>query len=182
MSNTKALYALSGDPVTNGHVWVIERALLTFDRLVVAIAENPAKRYTFGLAARATMLKAAVPDPPASLTFTTILPGETTVRVAKQTGATVLVRGVRNAADCAYELSLAHFNAKLEPGVHTVWVPTPAALADVSSSFVKRLVGLDGWEEVVRDLVPPVVLDYLGRWHRQRQSTAKESVCEYQGD
>lgn len=162
--------ALSGDPVTNGHLWVIEKGIALFDELTVALAVNPSKKYRFDFADRVTMLVEALAERGMSfrVAFTSISPDKFTVKEAKNCKADFLLRGVRNAQDFEYEMSLARMNRKLEPSVETILLPTPIEYMDLSSSFVISLVGLENWEEIVSQYVPKSVLNGLLRLHNER--------------
>lgn len=78
------------------------------------------------------------------------------------------MRGLRDLSDFEKEMALARINAKFEPSVQTIFIPTPADLADVSSSMVKGLVGLEDWEIIVAAYVPAVVLGFLREWKKRR--------------
>lgn len=166
----KAFYGLTGDPITNGHLHVITAAANIFDQLVVALAMNPSKKgnHAFDYDARLSMLIEVI-KPLKTVCYTHIRDNEILVRLAKEEKASFLVRGLRNISDFEKEMEIQRFNARFEPSVQTVFIPTPANLADVSSSMVKGLVGLDGWETIVADFVPPIVLEHLKVWHQGRQ-------------
>lgn len=164
----KAFYAISGDPITNGHTHVLHAAADMFDMVVLALAVNSDKKYTFSLDERREMVEKALHSRSDRLQITTIEPHEMTAKAARRAGATFLVRGIRDHKDLDYELRMAHFNTKIEPLVQTVWIPTPAHLADVSSSMVKGLVGLEGWHHLVETMVPRVVYERLIRWEQER--------------
>lgn len=167
----KAYYAISGDPVTNGHLYVMEKAIDLFDELMVALAINPSKKYAFSFEKRSMMLSLSLQPFNGRVAFTSIQPHEVTVKAAFRAGARYVVRGLRNTEDFPYELKMAHFNSKVQPEVQTIWIPTPPNLADVSSSFVKSLVGLEDWEKMVAGLVPPVVLDHLREMLEEQRNT-----------
>lgn len=164
-----AFYAISGDPVTYGHLWVIARAAETFDILTVALAVNPDKSYTFTFDERADMIRTAYGTASGRVRITEIKADEIAVRAAKRAGAQFLVRGVRSARDFEYEMELSRINSTLERGVTTWMLPTPPHLVDTRSSFVKSMVGLEDWETILESHVPPVVLDYLRKWHGKKK-------------
>ena len=91
----------------------------------------------------------------------TIIENQFLVHYANDIGATHLIRGLRNSADVVFEMSLTHANKRIEQSIDTVFFPAPEDMLMVSSSFVKSLVGPLGWENIVREYVPNVVLEYL---------------------
>jgi pantetheine-phosphate adenylyltransferase len=168
----KAFYGLTGDPITNGHLHVLSAAASMFDHTTVALAMNPSKKgqHAFDYCDRVDMLAKILKSFDGKATYVQIHDNEILVRLAKSYGAQFLVRGLRNLTDFEKEMEIQRFNAKFEPTIQTVFIPTPTHLADVSSSMVKGLVGLDGWETIVADYVPPIVLDYLRAWDKRRRS------------
>lgn len=160
-----AYYGISGDPLTYGHMHVISKARAMFDKLIIGLAVNPDKNYTFPIKDRAFMIRKSVSE---SMEVVEIPSDKFLVREAKQAGARFLVRGIRNVTDFHFEMELAHLNMGLERHIQTVWIPTPPDLAIISSSLVKKTVGLDGWQAFLEDKVPPVTLEYLRVWHEGR--------------
>jgi len=157
----KAIYAGSFDPVTNGHMWVIEKASEMFDELIVAVAENPEKKYTFPLNERFDMIVQAIGIN--NKIAIVRMPNKFLANYAKEKGAEYIIRGVRNASDYAYEKSMKDFNEKLSPEVSTIFLMPPDNISGISSSFVKSLVGPEGWEDVVGDYVPDSVFKSIKR-------------------
>jgi pantetheine-phosphate adenylyltransferase len=132
-----ALYAGTFDPVTRGHLSVIERAAALFERLVVVVAVNPEKQPLFTPEERVEMLRDVVaPFPNVDCTST----GGYVVHLARGLAARYLVRGVRGATDIDGEIALAHLNHDLAPEIETVFIPARADLSEVSSSGLKDLV------------------------------------------
>jgi pantetheine-phosphate adenylyltransferase len=140
-SPKRAVCPGSFDPVTLGHIDVIERAATLFDEVVVAVGTNPSKRRLFSAEERLEMLERACAD----------ISG---VRVASFSGlltdfctanhVQAIVKGLRAGTDFDYELPMAHMNASLAPGVETVYLPTSAGWSFVSSSLVKEVAGFGG--------------------------------------
>lgn len=155
----RAVYAGTFDPLTNGHLWMIEQGAALCDELIVAIGDNPEKRTLFTLDERLGMLRAA----------TAHLPGvrvahfsqQFLVHFAAAEGARVLLRGIRNARDFAFEHDMRQINADLAPEITTLFLLPPRDLAEVSATFVKGLIGLQGWQDIVRRYVPATVYTKL---------------------
>lgn len=155
----RALYAGSFDPPTLGHLWVLEEGARLFDELVVVVGQNPQKKGAWSIEERVATLQECC----AHLGNVEVrrFDGRYLVRVAKELGARYLLRGLRNAADFAYEQTIRNVNRDLEPSVETVFLLTPRELAEVSSSTVRGMVGFEGWDEVVAKYVPAPVLRRL---------------------
>jgi pantetheine-phosphate adenylyltransferase len=151
----RALYAGSFDPPTNGHMFMIREGARLFDELVVAIGVNPDKRTTFTLEQRLALLRAVTCDLPT--VRIAHFEHQFLVRYATAAGAAYILRGIRNAGDFEYERTMRHVNQDMVPAVTTVFLIPPRELGETSSSFVKGLVGPQGWQEVVRTFVPPPV-------------------------
>jgi pantetheine-phosphate adenylyltransferase len=149
------VYAGSFDPLTIGHVWMIEQGVLLFDRLVVAIGINPEKRYAFTLEERLEMLRESLRQH-RNLSITSFS-NSYLIDYAQQVGATHILRGIRSASDYEYERTMRNINGDLDPGICTVFLMPPRDIAEVSSSMVKGLVGPSGWKRVVRKYVPEPV-------------------------
>ncbi|HEX4792830.1 MAG TPA: pantetheine-phosphate adenylyltransferase [Humisphaera sp.] len=147
-----AVYAGSFDPITNGHLWMIENGSRLFDRLTVAIGVNPDKRYLFALEERLQMLREAA----VSLANVTVASFENMflVNYAREIGATFILRGIRNEQDYGYERGMRYVNAEFNAEILTVFLMPPREYAEISSSFVKGLVGPGGWEQILPKYVP----------------------------
>jgi len=131
-----ALYAGTFDPITRGHLSVIERAARLFDRLVVVVAVNPDKQPLFTAEERVDMIREVVaPWPGVECTST----GGYVVELARARGARYLVRGVRGCTDVEGEIALANLNHALAPEIETVFIPAHPELSEVSSSRLKEL-------------------------------------------
>lgn len=158
----KAIVAGSFDPITDGHVWVIAEAQKIFHQVFVVIAENPSKTYSFSTADRADMIKMSMRSVDAS-DILVLNTREPLVKFARRHGVDHVVRGIRDIHDFTYETQLANINRAIEPTVETIYVIPPKALTEVSSSMIRGLVGLEGWEDIVAKYVPPVVVEALKR-------------------
>ena len=151
MSLRVALYPGSFDPLTNGHLDILSRARRLADRVVVAILENDAKTPLFTVAERIEMIRGIVGE--ASdievRSFSGLL-----VDFARQSGATLLVRGLRAVSDYEYELQMALMNRRLDSNIETVFLMAKEEYSYVSSRLVKEVARLGG---DVRGLVPEPV-------------------------
>ncbi len=143
------------DPVTNGHLDIIERASSRFERLVVGVLENPSKAPLFSVEERVAMLKAVTSeiDGVEVASFSGLL-----VDFMHGAGANVVVRGIRAVSDYEYELQMALMNRELSANVETIFMLPAVEYTYVSSRLVKEVFRLGG--DISR-LVPPPVLDSL---------------------
>jgi pantetheine-phosphate adenylyltransferase len=146
-----AIYPGSFDPMTNGHLDVIQRSLALFDRLVIAVASNVRKQPLFTVDERIALLREVLGDDPRVEidTFEGLL-----VDYARRKGAVALVRGLRAVADFEYEFEMASMNRRLAPNVETVFLMTHENYFYVSSHLVKEVASLGGAFE---PFVPPAV-------------------------
>ena len=154
-----AVYAGSFDPPTNGHLWMIERGLELFDRLIVAIGDNPSKSYTFSIEERLNLLQASIPS--CERLSIAHFHNRYLVDYANTQEATFILRGIRSPDDYEYERVMRHINADLGPGITTTFLMPPRDIAEVSSSMVKSLIGPEGWQDTVRRYVPAPVFEAL---------------------
>ncbi|EEI71213.1 MAG: pantetheine-phosphate adenylyltransferase [Lentilactobacillus hilgardii] len=150
-----ALYAGSFDPITFGHVDVIQRASNIFDKVFVAISINTHKHALFTPEERADFVKQIFAD---NERVNVLVSEELTVHLAKRLGTSVLVRGVRGSADLDSEMSIAGLNSGLAPDIQTVFLPTAGQYRDLSSSMIKEIAKFHG---EVSAFVPPVVSEAL---------------------
>jgi len=151
----RAIYPGSFDPVTNGHLDIIERGCKLFDEIIISILVNPEKKPFFTVEERREMLAEVL---------TTIKQGDCEVRIDSFEGllvnyavaqqADVIVRGIRAISDYEYEFQMALMNRRLEPGIETVFMMPAETYSYVSSRLVKEVFQLGG---TVEGLVPPAV-------------------------
>lgn len=154
---SKCVYAGSFDPLTNGHIWMIERGSKIFDELIVVVGVNPNKKYTFSIEERLQMLQASIKDFP-NVSFDE-LNNKYLVNYAQEIGADYVLRGVRNPNDYNFESDMNYINGDINSNITTVLLMPPRELCQVSSSLVKSLIGPDGWEDVVFQYVPLAVFE-----------------------
>jgi len=151
-----AVYPGTFDPITNGHLDILGRALHLFDHVVVTLASNPRKQPLFTAAERAGFIRAAMAEHGERIEiaeFDGLL-----VDFCTRRGASVIVRGLRALADFEYEFQFAHMNRRLAPSVDTVFFMTDERNHYVSSSLVKEVASLGG---DVTGLVPAMVVRAL---------------------
>lgn len=162
-----AVYPGSFDPVTNGHLDIVQRALTVFDRVVVAVLGNPRKAPLLDAATRVAVLRQALTDEglPADRVAVTTFDG-LTVDAVKAHGAFSIVRGLRAVSDFEAEMQLAHNNRKLAPDVDTVFFMTAVEHGYVSSSLVKEIATFGG---DVSDMVPDAAAAALRAALRDRR-------------
>jgi pantetheine-phosphate adenylyltransferase len=152
----RMLYVGSFDPVTNGHLDLINRSAKLCERLIVSVAENPSKRGRYSVEDRLRMLKPVIAhlDNAETDSFTGLL-----ADYAKRRKVDAVVRGLRATMDFEYELQMAHMNARLyENGIETLFLMASPAYSFVSSGLVSEVFMLGG---DVSGLVPESVLAYM---------------------
>ena len=162
MSKSIAVYPGTFDPITNGHLDILERALKLFERVIVTIAPNERKKPLFTVDERIQFIKDATPSVGPRLEFETF--EGLLVDFCHSRGAGVIVRGLRAMADFEYEFQFAHMNRRLAPAVDTVFFMTDERNHYVSSSLVKEVASFGG---DVTGLVPPQVVAALKAKYKQ---------------
>jgi pantetheine-phosphate adenylyltransferase/8-oxo-dGTP diphosphatase len=165
MKQRKAVYAGSFDPLTNGHIWVIERAVTLFDELTIAIGINPDKSYFLSADERKANIEAVLKSlPHAECTISVeVIKNQYLAKFAEKVGASCLIRGIRSEGDFSYEYAMAQANKNLVPNIESIYLMPPPALAQVSSSLVKSLVGPEGWQDLVQAYVPEPVFQSINK-------------------
>ncbi len=162
-----AIYPGSFDPITNGHLDLVQRGARMFDTLIVAILRNDSKLPLFSVEERMDMLREVV-HPYANVQvdcFNGLL-----VDYAAARTATVLLRGIRAISDYEYELQMALMNRRLRPGIETVFMMAHEAYSFISSRMVKEVYRLGG---NISGLVPPTV---EARMHDRMQQTKPDTA------
>ena len=155
-----AFYAGSFDPVTNGHVDVITGACRLCDRLVLAIGVHPGKTPIFSADERAALLReVALPIASAAgVSLEVVTFDHLTVRAARDVGATLMIRGLRDATDFDYEMQLSGMNEAMAPDLQTVFLPASADVRHITATLVRQITSMGG---DVSPFVPPAVLAAL---------------------
>ncbi len=162
MSMKLAVYPGSFDPITNGHVNIIERAAKLFEKLIVAVADNTTKSMLFTAEERIALIRSSVH---ASNVVVERAPG-LTVDFVQKSGARVIVRGIRSGQDFELEHAVAWNNRKLAPTIETLFLLADDSVAHIKSTIVKEIARNGGNVEA---LVPPMVNTRL----KEKLGTAK---------
>lgn len=159
-----ALYPGSFDPITHGHLDVIQRGRTLFDELIVAVGRNPGKDQLFDFAERVEMAEALVDE------MMRLKPGGAPVRVrtyagltvdfAREVGASALLRGVRNLSDLQYEIQQAVTNREVA-GLETAFVVAGQSFAYTSSSLIRQIAALGDDLSALATMCPPLVIERL---------------------
>jgi pantetheine-phosphate adenylyltransferase len=153
----KAICPGSFDPITNGHLDIIERASKVFDELIVGVLVNPEKKGLFSVDERVEQIKNLVRDLPNVKVkkFSGLL-----VDLMNKEGAGVIVKGLRTVSDFEYEFQMASMNNKLDPSKETVFMMTKAEYCYLSSSSVKQVAMFGG---CIKGLVPEEIIPDIMR-------------------
>lgn len=157
-----AVYPGSFDPITNGHLDLLQRALKIFDKIIVAVAKNPVKKTLFTAEERMEMIRLSLEGHPQVTidTFDGLL-----VDYARRQNARAILRGLRAVTDFEYEFQLAMMNRRLEPEIETVFLMTGLRWVFLSSSILKEAAVHGG---NIEGMVPVVV------YHRLREKFGLE--------
>ena len=147
----KILYPGTFDPLTNGHLDLIERAEMIFGQVIVGVLENTSKKPTFKLDKRITQIKSAVKklNNVEVISFNGL-----TVDCAKKLNANLILRGLRAMSDFEYELQISHTNRSLNKEIETIFLSTDTNFSFLSSSLVKEVAKFNG---EIKHMVPPTV-------------------------
>lgn len=159
-----AIYPGTFDPITNGHLDILERAMNLFDRIIVSIAKNSSKNPLFTEDERSALIRQVVKQYKQVEVdaFNGLL-----VEYAKKKKATAVVRGLRAISDFEYELQMALMNRKLNPDVQTVFLMPNEKYTYLNSTIVRQIAQLGG---DVTDFVPPAVKKALDRKFKSKSN------------
>ena len=141
-----ALFAGTFDPITLGHLDVVRAAVRLADRLVLAIGVHPGKTPLFSADERLAMLEeiCAPVARAAGCEIACVTFADLVVTAARRAGATILVRGVRDATDFDYEMQMAGMNASMAPEIQTVFLPASPAVRPITATLVRQIAGMGG--------------------------------------
>lgn len=153
----RVVYPGTFDPITNGHLDLVERASRMFEHVIVAVADSPKKNPLFTLVERVDLAKAVLMHlPNVEVTgFSKLL-----AHFVREQRGNVLLRGLRAVSDFEYEFQLANMNRALAPEIETVFLTPAENLSFISSSLVREIALLGG---DVHQFVPPIVIEALRR-------------------
>ena len=165
MSKRIAIFPASFDPITNGHVDVIDRVckLDVFDELVIVIAVNPAKQERFTIEERVQMLEEVIkPYPKATIAGDAGL----MVHYAQTRGACAIIRGLREISDFEWEFKMARMNQQIAPDIDTLFMVASNEYAHISSTLVMEVIEMGHGklsDEKLLEMVPPIVIEFAKR-------------------
>lgn len=148
-----AIYSGSFDIVTEGHLWMIKKGVSLFDQLIVGIGTNPSKQTLFDFKTRKRLLESVC----AGLADNLVIEdfgNLALVQFARDKNAQYILRGIRSVSDFDYERMLKNVNTDLDESIETVFLMPPKNLSEVSSSMVKGMLKIRGWEEITKRYVP----------------------------
>ena len=156
-----AIYPGSFDPVTKGHIDILERASKMFDKVIIAVLKNSNKKSFLPVEDRVKLIKESIKDiKNADVAYFEGL----TVEYARQTGAKFLIRGLRAVSDFEYEMQLSQANMSIAPNIWTVFLITKPKYNFISSGIVKELASFG---EDVSKFVPESVVEYLKKQNKK---------------
>ncbi|MBZ9604621.1 pantetheine-phosphate adenylyltransferase [Phyllobacterium chamaecytisi] len=157
---TIAIYAGSFDPITNGHMDVLQGSLRLADKVFVAIGVHPGKAPLFSFEERVVLIKRVAIDVFGKdgeridvIAFDGLL-----IDAARKYGASLMVRGLRDGTDLDYEMQMAGMNGKMAPELQTVFLPADPAVRTITATLVRQIAAMGG---DVRHFVPALVADAL---------------------
>lgn len=149
----RAIYPGTFDPLTNGHLDIIERSAKMFDEIVVAIGDNPEKSPLFNVAERATMIKKATQHLPS---ITIVKFNSLLVDLSNELNTNIVIRGIRIASDFEYESQMTYANNALKADLETIYLVPTLKYAYISSSVVRTILKFDG---KIDHLIPKSILE-----------------------
>jgi pantetheine-phosphate adenylyltransferase len=141
-----ALYPGSFDPVTNGHLDVVRQAVNLCDRLIVAVGVHSSKKPLFSTEERLAMVRDVFGPvaADASCGFDAATYDNLTVAAARDAGAIMMIRGLRDGTDLDYEMQLAGMNSAMAPGIQTVFVPASVSVRPITATLVRQIAAMGG--------------------------------------
>ena len=164
---TVAFYPGSFDPMTNGHLDVLVQSLNIASSVIVAVGIHPGKTPLFSFDERAALIKDSLAQalPAAAGRISVVSFDNLVVDAARQHGASILLRGLRDGTDLDYEMQMAGMNRQMAPDIQTVFIPAGSASRPITATLVRQIAAMGG---DVSAFVPAAVLDALnGKFKRQ---------------
>ncbi|MEO0544346.1 MAG: pantetheine-phosphate adenylyltransferase [Pseudomonadota bacterium] len=158
----KAVYAGSFDPMTNGHLDVLRAGLRLFDHVVIAIGVHPGKKPLFGFEQRKEMIEGVCADLGFVDMVSVVSFDNLLVDMARDHGAGIILRGLRDGTDLDYEMQMAGMNETMAPDIQTVFVPSSPAVRTITATLVRQISAMGG---NVKSFVPPQVYAELQKIH-----------------
>lgn len=164
---TTAIYPGSFDPLTNGHMDVLQQALNIADRVIVAIGIHPGKVPLFSFEERRALIEASLASalPSASDRVSVTSFDTLVVDAARSNGASLLIRGLRDGTDLDYEMQMAGMNSRMAPDVQTVFLPAGTLSRPITATLVRQIAAMGG---DVSPFVPAEVLSALSARMQKR--------------
>lgn len=158
----KGIYAGSFDPITLGHLHVIEKGSKLFDHLTILLADNPAKKCMFSKEERITMISSSLENLKLSNIDIQILDNKYAAQWAIENNYNYFLRGIRNSTDFEYEFAINQVNLDISDNqIETIYIIPPKKLSEISSSLVKGLIGPEGWENIIKNYIPNFVYFFI---------------------
>jgi pantetheine-phosphate adenylyltransferase len=155
-----AIYSGSFDIVTEGHLWMINKGMSLFDQLIVGIGTNPSKQTLFDFKTRKQLLETTCVGFVDNLIIEDF-GNLALVQFARDKNAAYILRGIRSMSDFDYERMLKNVNTDLDESIETIFLMPPKHLSDVSSSMIKGMLKIKGWETIVKRYVPEAMRSAL---------------------
>lgn len=157
---TIAFYPGSFDPMTNGHLDILIQALNVASEVIVAIGIHPGKSPMFTFEERAELISRSLNEvlPDAAPRLRVVSFANLVVDAAREHGATLLVRGLRDGSDLDYEMQMAGMNSQMAPDVQTIFLPAGTASRPITATLVRQIAAMGGH---VESFVPKAVLEAL---------------------
>lgn len=140
----RAFYPGSFDPLTNGHLAVLDQAMRLFDEIVVAIGVHPGKTPLFSFDERAALIRQMVAELESGATVTVVSFDGLVVEAAHEAGAVALVRGVRDGTDLDYEMQMAGMNGAMRPDIVTLFFPATPDTRPITATLVRQIAAMGG--------------------------------------
>jgi len=158
MMTRTALFPGSFDPITKGHIEIIKRSLLIFDKIIVAVGNNTTKKYLFSLDERVDMVRASCSIFNNKVDVITY--NKLTVQLCNDLNVKVIIRGVRTQADFQFEYDIAVNNMAMNPDIQTVLIPAPPNVSHIRSTIVREIYIMGG---DISPFVPEQTLHIINR-------------------